>query len=158
MENIGTPNEAQQEAKQTNKKLLEWAEKQGRSIIKHMELNKHPLTLGIHWKAARDGWLGGFMSGVSAGFQLGFKTASKMSQKFSEIDAAVVGTERQVIETRNAELKSFLGEAVGEASMCWSTPENAGTFDSTKAEAIVAKLYEKFARPLPEIQPSLPGL
>ena len=39
-------------------------------------------------------------------------------------------------------LRQFLGEAVGEASMCWSeTPK--GIFDSTKASEIVDSLVKQ---------------
>lgn len=40
-------------------------------------------------------------------------------------------------------LKTFIGEAVGAASMCWETPEGAGIFDSTRASAIVDAIYER---------------
>lgn len=163
MENIKLTEEAIEKAaeqqKASNKMILSWAEKQGRGIIQQMELNKHPLTLSLSWQKVKQGWLGGFVSGVSAGFQLGYKTAHKLTDGFvNGIEAVVVGTEAAAIERRNAELKTMLGEAIGEASMCWATPEAAGTFDSTKAEAIVARLYERFSTPVPAVQQRLPGL
>lgn len=163
MENVNFTDEQVQKAaeaqKASNKMILSWAEKQGRGIIQQMELNKHPLSLSISWPKVKQGWLGGFVSGVSAGFQLGYKTAHKLTDGFvNGIEAVVVGTEIQAIERRNTELKTLLGEAIGEASMCWATPEGAGTFDSAKAEAIVARLYERFSTPVPAVQQRLPGL
>lgn len=43
-------------------------------------------------------------------------------------------------------LKTFIGEAVGAASMCWETPEKAGIFDSTRASQIVDAIYERAMR------------
>lgn len=43
-------------------------------------------------------------------------------------------------------LKTFIGEAIGAASMCWATPEGAGIFDSTRASAIVDAVYERVTR------------
>lgn len=137
---------AAQEAKASNKMLLEWAEKQGRGIIRQMEFNKNPLTLSLHWHLIRQGWLGGFVSGVAAGFQLGFKTASKLTQGVEGVEAVITGTETEVIEARNKELKKMLREAVGEASMCWVGPERI--FDSERAEQIANRLYERFATPI----------
>lgn len=44
-------------------------------------------------------------------------------------------------------LKTFIGEAVGAASMCWETPYGAGEFDSTRASAIVDAIYERAMSP-----------
>jgi len=149
---------AHQEAVASSGMILKWAEHNGRLIIKQMEIKKHPLTVGIAWFQVRKGWLGGFMSGVQAGFQLGYKTAHKLSEGFvNGIDAVVQGTEAEAIVRRNEELKTLLGEAVGEASMCWETPEKAGIFDSTKAEVIIARLYERFSTPVPPT-PKAPSL
>ncbi len=168
---IKTLEKATEEAKASNKMLLDWAEKQGRGIIRQMEQRRHALTLSLSWSEVRKGWLGGFVSGVSTGFQLGFKTSNNLSKNFIDgVGTAVQGTEAEVIQTRNAELKSLLGEAVGEASMCWSNPEGAGIFQSDRAEAIVQRLYERFLTPVPvkvamavtetpvEEEPRLPGL
>lgn len=38
--------------------------------------------------------------------------------------------------------KEKIGELVGEASMCWSNIEGAGTFDSDKAKIIVEKIEQ----------------
>jgi len=158
---------ASEEAKASNEMILKWAEQQGRGIIKQMEAKGNQLTLGLHWPKVRQGWLGGFVSGVSAGFQLGYKTAHKLTQGFvNGIEAVVQGTEVEAIQRRNVELKTLLGEAVGEASMCWTNPEGAGTFESSRAEAIVERLYDRFSTPVPtkpeaakvEEQPRLPGL
>lgn len=43
-------------------------------------------------------------------------------------------------------LKTFIGEAIGAASMCWETLEGAGVFDSTRAKAIVDAVYERATR------------
>lgn len=40
-------------------------------------------------------------------------------------------------------LKTFVGEAVGAASMCWENPEGAGVFDSTRASVIVDAILER---------------
>lgn len=153
---------AANEARATNKMLLKWAQKQGTSVIRHMEVNRHQHTLSLHWPKVRQGWLGGFASGVSSGFQLGFKTATTLSFKGGlEIRTGNASD----VEKNNAEIKRVLSEAVGEASMCWETLDGAGEFQSQRAEAIVNRLYEKFAiqfasRPeeVPIDQPLLPGL
>lgn len=44
-------------------------------------------------------------------------------------------------------LKQFIGEAVGAASMCWETPENAGVFESDKAAVIVEAIYDRAMSP-----------
>lgn len=44
-------------------------------------------------------------------------------------------------------LETFIGEAVGAASMCWETPEDAGVFDSTRASAIVDAIYTRAMAP-----------
>lgn len=46
----------------------------------------------------------------------------------------------------DCDLKTFIGEAIGAASMCWETPEGAGVFDSTRASAIVDAIYERAMR------------
>lgn len=138
------------EAKASQAMILEWSEKQGRQIIRQMELRKHPLTLGRVWFEVRKGWLGGFMSGVQAGFQLGYKAAHKLTEGFvNGIDAVVQGTEVEAIKRRNKELKNILNGAISDASGCWKKPEMAGDYDFAKAEAIVAKLYERFSTPVP---------
>lgn len=140
---------AAEEARSSNKKLIEWAEKQGRGVIQQMELRKHILTLDFHWPKLRKSWLGGFVSGVTAGFPIGFKTALKLGGGF-KTQIVVAGTEKEVIANQNAELKKFLGEMVGEASMCWENVRAAGKFNSEGARFIVEKLYARFATPMPE--------
>lgn len=39
--------------------------------------------------------------------------------------------------------RNIVGEAIGEASMCWSEPPN-GVFDSTRASAIVDRIFDSF--------------
>ena len=39
----------------------------------------------------------------------------------------------------------FVGQAIGEASMCWSHPEKAGEFDSDKATEIRNKILSYFS-------------
>lgn len=43
------------------------------------------------------------------------------------------------------ELIATAHEAIGEASMCWSKPEGAGEFDSTRAGKIATELCWKIA-------------
>lgn len=44
-------------------------------------------------------------------------------------------------------LKTFIGEAIGAASMCWETPEGAGVFDSVRAQTIVEAIYDRAMAP-----------
>jgi len=144
---------AAEKQKATNKMLFKWAKEQAESIVKHMELKGHPLAMSNRWPNIRQGWIGGFISGVNAGFNIGFKTSTNLS-KGVETGVETVLTENSpdVIQKRNRELKTLLGEAIGEASMCWTSPEKAGLFHSDKAEAIVDRLYATLATPLPEIK------
>jgi hypothetical protein len=49
------------------------------------------------------------------------------------------------MEQQQISIKQLLGEAIGEASMCWSeTPQ--GEFDSTRASAIVDRLVSHLER------------
>ena len=42
-----------------------------------------------------------------------------------------------------SEFRRILGEAIGEASMCWSEPPN-GVFESTRASEIVDRILDAF--------------
>jgi len=44
------------------------------------------------------------------------------------------------------DLQRFIGEAVGEASMCWESPEKAGEFDSKHASEIVDRIIERIGQ------------
>jgi hypothetical protein len=55
----------------------------------------------------------------------------------------VMDEEQQTIEERRREL---IGQAVGEASMCWEDVSAAGVFDSMHAVQIVDRLYDDLFR------------
>lgn len=173
MENENQPTDAQSqeqvlkhdndELMRTTKILTTWAEKQAKGILKSRELSGAAETRQSFWPLIKRGWIGGFVSGVNAGFEFGYKTANKLSQGLLDKSRAILaGTEAEDIRERNAEIKRVLGEAIGEASTCWSNPEGAGVFQSDMAEAIVDRLYAQFATPEaqgePESQERLPGV
>lgn len=155
---------AAEEVANTQKMLLGWGQKQGEAILRQMEAKRSAPTLSLHWPKIKQGWLGGFVSGVQAGFQLGYQTANKLSEQvLNQSTATLAGTEGEAIERRNAEIRELIGQAIGEASMCWSeTP--TGVFDSTRAASIVEKLAAHFITPIPQAaqeaegQERLPGL
>lgn len=73
--------------------------------------------------------------------------AASWRERFHEFEAALDGNRHL--------MKEQVGLAVGAASMCWSTPEGAGEFDSTRATEIVDNLMwsiDAYADSLPLIR------
>lgn len=52
-------------------------------------------------------------------------------------------TTPDVILDHTLGIEEFIGQAVGAASMCWSSPEGAGEFDSTRACQIVEEIMDQ---------------
>ena len=157
---------AADETARVTSSLNVWAKSEGAKVLKQIELQRRPETLSLHWPRIKQGWLGGFISGVTTGFQLGYKTANNLGEALGESSAALLGTEKEVIAAKNMELRKYLGEMIGEASMLWSELPK-GEFQSTKAVELVDKLMSRFQTPMPESpaemqeaagQERLPGL